>query len=92
MGIYAEADGVVSEIGLAAGALMKMMTVDVMRDRSAERHMVSRIDCMKDHYDVDLSSDLLVHAHAAPVHVHCAYGHCHKSSGIRPLNRILDYS
>ena len=92
MVIYAEADGVESEIGLAVDAWMRMMTVGVMRDRSAERHMASRIDCMKDHYDVDLSSDLLVHAHAAPVHVHCAYGHCHKSSGIRPLNRILDYS
>ena len=90
MGIYAEADGVVSEIGLAADAWMRMMTVDVMTDRSAGRHMASRIDCMMGHYDVDPSSDLLVHADLA--HVHYPHAHYHKDSSIRPLNRILDYS
>jgi hypothetical protein len=92
MVIYAEADGVVNENGLAVDASKRMMTVDVMTDRSAGRHMASRIDCMMGHYDVDLSSDLLVHVHAAPVHVHYPHAHYHKDSDIRPLNRILDYS
>ena len=90
MVIYAEADGVVNENGLAVDASKRMMTVDVMTDRSAGRHMASRIDCMMGHYDVDPSSDLLVHA--APVHVHFPHAHCHKDSNTRPLNRILDYS
>lgn len=88
--IYAEADGVVIESGLAVDASMNLMTVDVMRDRSVERRMASRIGCTMGHYDVDPSSDLLVHA--ALVRVCCPHVHCHKCSSIRPLNRILDCS
>lgn len=87
--IYAEADGVVSENDLAVDASKRMMMEDVMTDRSAGRHMASRIDCMMGHYDVDPSSDLLVHA--APVHVHYPHARCHKGSSTRPLNQILDY-
>ena len=94
MGIYAEADGVGNEIGLAVDALTKMMTEDVIRDRSAERRMVSRIDCTMEHYDVGPSCGLLVHAHADLVHVHfhCARSRCHKDSNNHPLNQLLDYS
>ena len=90
--IYAEADGVVYEGGLTVDALTSLMTADVMRDRSTGKHMASRFDCMMGYYDVDPSSDLLVHVHAAPVHVHYPHAHYHKDSSIRPLNRILDYS
>jgi hypothetical protein len=92
MAIYAEADDVVYETGWAVDASMRLMTVDVMRDRSADRHMASRIDCTMGHYDVDPSSDLPVHARSDLVHAHCAHVHYHKESSTLPSNRILDYS